>query len=345
MSGSPMRIYLWGALFLVLVLMVTGCRSPARTQEPTATPSRQTTTPAVAKLDVLKIVVEHHGQGGPPTYLTPDVRVDIHENDQVKVLDQGRARLDFQGVYEVELFRGAEVDVEEIRVEDGFVFTILRHLGDHGRVMQKEDNGRFKMVTAYATITPSESDTEVVVCHDETLTCIAAIKGTTEVEAQGQVRTLKEGESTYVLKGQPPEPIVCSDQAEFREWLDKKRGTEEVEPLGALVQRWSQKPCPREDDPSGQEPGAQDPSVVVPRPDSALTCKVIARALNLRDAPSTSYGRRIGLLRYGDHFVAEARNAEGTWIEGHVQRSDQTGWVYARYVSCDGSTADLPQGE
>jgi hypothetical protein len=289
----------------------------------------------VAKLEVLKIVVEHHRQGGPRD-LTQHERVDVHENDQIKVLDQGRAILDIQGIHEVELFRGAEVDLDTIRVDpDGFVFTILGHMGNHIRVAQNENmNGRLIVMTAHATVTPSDGS-EIMVCHGAELTCITTMKGDVEVEAQGKVVTVKEGESTFVLKDKPPEPITCSNQAEFRQWLDQKRGTGEVEPLGALVQKWSQKPCP-----------GDSPTPTVTPPDSEdLECNVTARRLNLRDAPSTSHGRRIGHLRFGDHFEAVARDADGMWLEGHAQSSDQKGWVFARYVSCDGSVADLPVSE
>jgi formylglycine-generating enzyme required for sulfatase activity len=69
------------------------------------------------------------------------------------------------------------------------------------------------------------------------------LKGAALVEAQGQTVTVREGEATYIFPGEPPRPALCARMEEVTQWMDQKRGAEQVEPLGKIVAEWPQEPC------------------------------------------------------------------------------------------------------
>jgi hypothetical protein len=326
------RSCIWVALLLLAILIVTGCgrsptadptlspptAAPSVTASPTATPAVTDTVPsAVAKLLVLRPDV-HLGEAPQAPYEL----VKVPEQARIKVGDKAWAKLYFQG-YEAELFGGAEVVLERNRTDsDGFSITILRLIGDHILVKANEDSrGLIQVRTDYATVTLSEGS-EVIVCHAEALTCMATLKGEAQVEAQGQVVTIKAGEATFVREDEVPLQPTDTDPEAVRVFEDLKRGTGEApslpEQLGLLS-------------PSG------------PR----LECTVRS-PVNLRSGPGTTYRRLARLpLPNGTRLEALGRNDGGSWIQVQVQGFDEPGWVSAStvYVWCDGAIADLPVSE
>jgi formylglycine-generating enzyme required for sulfatase activity len=110
--------------------------------------------------------------------------------------------------------------------------------------------------TDYATIKALVNNTDFVVCQGKELTCVATLSGEAQVEAQGEVVTIREGEATYVFPGQHPQPAICADVAVVQAWLDEERGTETPPPLGKLVMGWPQQPCRREQPVATEVPAA-----------------------------------------------------------------------------------------
>lgn len=73
-------------------------------------------------------------------------------------------------------------------------------------------------------------------------------------------------------------------------------------------------------------------------------CEVIVPALNLRAGPGLTCSI-LGNLKQGTQFTPVARSADGNWL--NIRVADDEGWVSSRelYVSCIGSTGNLPVGE
>jgi formylglycine-generating enzyme required for sulfatase activity len=232
----------WGALPLLFLLIGVGCApvpaAPSAASQPMASPS-------YASLTALKTVVKLLRDNTPTWELQEDESVGIQGDDRIAVEKEGRGRLTFYDDIVVEVFRDSEVRLSEARLEPGgSVFVRLKQSFGHTHAELKSTRDeRLKIETDYGTITAFGKDAEVLVCHAEALTCMTMVRGEAEVEAQGQVVAVKGGEATYILPGQPPKPAICANMEQVRQWMDEKRGTEEVEPLGALVSGWPQQPC------------------------------------------------------------------------------------------------------
>jgi formylglycine-generating enzyme required for sulfatase activity len=225
----------WIALLLVPVLIGTGCVS-AQTTETPETPR--------ADLTALEIIVERV-RDGTPFALQKDKSIDIQANDQISVKEQGRGLLTFPDRLVIELFNHTNGFVSEARLEPaGFIFVRFKLSVGHTRTELKSiAYARIRLETDYATIKTLESNTEFLACQTRELTCIVTLAGETEVEAGGRIVTVRAGEATYILPGQPPQPPICANLEEVNRWLGSKRGTAEIDPLGELVIGWSQVPC------------------------------------------------------------------------------------------------------
>jgi formylglycine-generating enzyme required for sulfatase activity len=228
----------WVALLLIPILVGTGCDGligPA-SSSPTA-PSTET------YLTAIKEVVERHRQNNSTKTLKQDEKVDIQVNDQVAVKDKGRGLLEFPDHLQVEILPGSELELGAAYLEEGgsIFVSLLQTFGHSHPKLQQEAHQRVEVVTDYAVI--RATGTDFLVCHAPELTCLVTLEGETEVEAQGQVVTIKGGEATYILPGQPPKLPICADPEEVRRWLDQKRSGADVEPLGALVAGWPDQGC------------------------------------------------------------------------------------------------------
>jgi formylglycine-generating enzyme required for sulfatase activity len=236
------RHFRWIALLLVSILIGAGCVGPGAAGPTTAQP---TASPIGADLTALKMIVKRL-RAGHVLELREGDSVDIQVDDQISVEEMGRGRLRFRDLV-VEVFRDTQIRLDDAKLQEGgfILVRFLQVLGHTRTELNERANTLVKIETDYATITAIDSGTEVLVCHGEALTCMATLKGKAEVEAQGQVVTVRAGEATYVFPGEPPEEPTCVDPEEARRWLDRKRGTEAIEPFGALVIQWSETPpCP-----------------------------------------------------------------------------------------------------
>ncbi len=229
----PGRLWRIGVLLIPLCMLV-GC------VEPQSAPAGQTI------LTVWETpVTVTRGDG---TTLEPqkDETIEIQVGDRITVGDSGRAMLRYETRLSVELFRGVQVTLAEIRQEpDERVFMRLYQDGGHIAVnLSQEARMLLRLENSISTLTPLTGSTELLVCQNPAvLTCMAALEGQVEVSAQGEVVTLNPGEATYVLKGAAPEPAICARPEEIKALEDKMRGTEKVDPLSALVKSWPAENC------------------------------------------------------------------------------------------------------
>jgi hypothetical protein len=246
----------------------------------------------------------------------------------------------------IELFRGTDAIVSEVRLDSGgFIFVRLKQVFGHSRIrLESIAKARVTVETDYATLTALVNDTEFVVCHGEALTCVVAISGEVEVEAQGQVVNIKGGEATYILKGQRPKPAICANMGEVTQFLDKKRGPEEIDPLGNLVQDLPQEPCHDRVSqlPPSPEPVAPTPPLVPPQ----SSCLVLKQTLDLYGKPGFDQPS-LTTLYTGMQLDPLARNLDGSWIQVRVRESGQVGWVVNKPddISCNIPVADLPTSQ
>ena len=235
----------WIALLIFLFSIATGC-GPSATPVPTI--SQPTVSPPLASLTAKEIIVRRFREGNPVAELQKDDEVDIQVDDRISVEEKGRGLLRFQDNLLVEIFHDTELHLSDARLEpEKFIFVRLQQIFGSTRVeLNKEADARIRLETDYATIESVDaldSDTEIVVCHGEALTCMVTLAGEVEVEAEGQVVTVGAGEATYIFPGEPPSPAICADVDEIEKWMDQYRSAEEIPPLGALVAAWPQEPC------------------------------------------------------------------------------------------------------
>jgi ferric-dicitrate binding protein FerR (iron transport regulator) len=172
-----------------------------------------------------------------------DEHVAVVAGDEVHIDERGRALLRFHDRLLVELFRDTEVQLSDVELEPGgSVFVRLRQAFGHTRTsVESEAEARVEVETDHATI--RAMGTEFLVWHGEALTCMVTLEGEAEVEAQGETIVVQAGEATYILADEAPQPAICAKMEEVNSWVDRKRGTEEMETLGALVRGWPQEPC------------------------------------------------------------------------------------------------------
>jgi formylglycine-generating enzyme required for sulfatase activity len=226
-------------LGLSLILLGLGCGLAGPTTEPAPSPGPGLPNPA--NLVALETMVNRL-RGSALFEVQKDTSADIEVDDRVTVDERGRGLLRFQDQLQVELFRNTELQLAEARFEPGqSIFVRLKQTFGHSRTELNQAVGaRVTLETDYATIRALDDQTEFLVCHGQALTCMMTLQGETEVEAQGQVVTVPAGQATYIFPGQPPQPPIQGDPGEVSQWLDQKRGSAEVEALGALVLRWSE---------------------------------------------------------------------------------------------------------
>jgi formylglycine-generating enzyme required for sulfatase activity len=216
----------------VFVLLVTGLITVGCAQSEAADASK-------ADLQALETVVQRLRGDNSVELEKAATPVPIQENDKIAVEKEGRGLLTFPDLLKVEVFRDTEIRLSEAQLEPGgSIFIRLIQTFGHTRTeLDKEAHARVTLETDHATI--RALGTEFLVCHAPgVLTCMVTLEGETEVEAQGQVVTVRGGEAVYIFPDKPPEPPIRANIEEVRQWLDRKRGTEEVEALGELVLGW-----------------------------------------------------------------------------------------------------------
>jgi len=309
----------WIAVLLLPVLAGTGC---AVINAADTTTSQPTASPTQADLSALETVVKRL-RAGDSLEVQQYNTVDIQPNDRITVDERGHGLLRFhQDRLLIEIFRDTEIQLSEARLDpEGFIFVRLSQtFGTTRPELNALADARLKLETEYATITAPGGDTELLICHAETVTCIAALEGTAEVEALGEVVTVNAGEATYVFPGEPPRPVICSNEEELNQWIEKKRGGEEVPPLGKVVSDWPQEPCQTQAPPAST---AATPSVGL--------------ALPLADGMLSIEGGRYEIGRpEADDYHATTQEIElaGFWIDEHEVTNTQ----YQAFLDATGNT-------
>lgn len=222
----------------VLAVMVSSCGPiPTGIAPPTASPAR-------ASLTALAVVVRAM-RGQESLDVPKGASVDVQQDDRIEVQDEGRGQITFSDDLQIELLQGTDVLITGASLEpDGSVHASIRQNFGHSRTyVDRLAKARVEVVTDYATITALVDDTEFVVCHGEALTCMTTLSGEAQVEANGKIVTVREGEATYILKGGKPQPALCADLVAEQAWLDEARTAKMTVPLGQLVKAWPQQPC------------------------------------------------------------------------------------------------------
>ena len=236
------RYVLWLALFILPVLIATGCGPPGRVE---ATTSEPTVSPNQVDLTGVETIVERL-RGDDSVQVQREETVGVQVNDRIAVNESGLGLLNFhQDRLLVEIFRGSEVHLSEARLDpEGFIFVRMNQAFGTTRAELKDlADARVELTTEHAKVTALGGDTEILVCHAPAVTCMATLEGTAQVEALGEVVTVNAGEATYIFPGEPPRPALCSNQEELNQWIERKRTTGELPPLGRVVANWPQEPC------------------------------------------------------------------------------------------------------
>jgi formylglycine-generating enzyme required for sulfatase activity len=233
-----------GSALLGLVLMAlvaAGCGSAATT----AARGTPTVTPTQLTLTVLHVTVTRSGGSGPPADLRSDDSVTLQVQDRVAVGDKGRALIKFADQLAVELMSGTQVEVRDVRQDSGNTLVELKQASGHSHIqMEKDPKAQVAVVTDYARLTPGGENPQLLVCHvPGVLTCVVAVNGEAQVQAQNQTVTVHSGESTYVFPGQAPRVPICANMSDVRLWLQKARSSGDAGNLGSLVVDWPQQPC------------------------------------------------------------------------------------------------------
>ncbi|MEZ4735960.1 MAG: formylglycine-generating enzyme family protein [Caldilineaceae bacterium] len=235
-----LRCYPNWVLLILVAMLVFGCMMSPDGPVPAQTP----TAPLQGDVTARQLTVERHSAGN-VVAVQIDNYLPVQANDQITVDQTGRALIRFSDQLLVELFRGSQIEIAQVRLEPaGSVFLRLRQALGHSQIeLRSMAHMRLTLTTDYATITPITSDTKFAVCQGEGVTCTVTEVGETEVQAQGQPRRVRAGEGTFVLEGQPPLPPVCIDLNEIRQWMDRLRGPETVPALVTFVQDRPAPPC------------------------------------------------------------------------------------------------------
>lgn len=228
----------WLVFISALAAMTSGCGSVSSSAAPPGV------SPIKAKLTALAEVVQRLRGEGSVTVLK-DNSVDVQEDDRIAVQEKGRAQVIFSDHLRVELFKGTEVQIAHVDLEpDESPFVRMQQNFGHSLTYVDElAKARVEVSTEYATIKALVDNTKIAICHGKKLTCMTTLSGEAQVEAQGKVVTVREGEATYVLPGEEPKPAICADRDAVQAWLDDMRSAKETPALGKLVVEWPQQSC------------------------------------------------------------------------------------------------------
>jgi len=228
----------WLVLISALAAMISGCGPVAVTGAP------PTASPVEARLSALAEVVQRL-RDEESVAVPKDDSVDIQVDDQIAVQNEGRGLITFSDHLQVELLKGTEIQIHDARLEpDGSVFVTMQQAFGHSLTQVDQlAKARVEVSTDYATIKALVGNTEFAICHAKELTCMTTLSGEAQVEAQGEVVTVRKGEATYIFPGKPPQPAICADLVAVQAWLDEARSAKETPALGSLVVAWPQQPC------------------------------------------------------------------------------------------------------
>lgn len=179
-------------------------------------------------------------------------------NDRIVVPESGRGKLKIGDRLEVDIFRGTELQVSELRFEPGDnIFVYLKQIKGHVRIrLGDHANMRVILETTLGSVTTSRPGTEFITCHAPTITtCVYVATGVLEFATAKSMVELTAGKSTYTLSDGTIASKVCANSDEVERWVDKKMGTAKMQALVELMQSWKQTSCAAPAANSGAPPG------------------------------------------------------------------------------------------
>lgn len=285
-------------LLVILIMIAVGC---------TATPEPQVNVPQ-ANLTAKKTGVKVSSGGDSETDLQKDGNTNVNVDDRIILDEGGLGVLRFQDRIDVELFPNTEIRLDDAQQESGGS-TFVRLDQIQGQAHVTLDPGaiaRLTVETELATATTLEQGTEFMLCHAPGVTtCIAVREGAVEFTSEGESKTYKAGQSSFVKPGETPPPPVCVPPEEVTRWLSTIQTAEEIPDLGALVAQWAQEPCPATEQAS---PTAEIP----PLPPSTGMVKIEAGAYQIGSAEVDEFHIARQEITLPDYWIEiyEVTNAE-----------------------------------
>jgi formylglycine-generating enzyme required for sulfatase activity len=256
-------LYHYRLIFVLVIslLFICGCTSATATplseiHTPSPAPTTSSTEPPSPIQEpnstIQSILIAHEASvtvfqdETNETNLSSGESINLPSSERIKLDKAGRGVLLFGDRYEIELFGGAEIQLDEAKLESGgSTFVRFKQIAGHSHIMLDDRAiARLTLETSDSTIRTLEQGTEFTVCYaPEKVTCIVVQEGSIEVTSENEKREYKKGEATYYKPGQPPQPPICVVDDSFNDWLARKWSPGETEALGALVSNWPQEPC------------------------------------------------------------------------------------------------------
>jgi iron(II)-dependent oxidoreductase len=308
MQSRDKSFFLRSAKVILFLVMLSGCATSQSsvTLAPTSTNTRLTELSALAstiKVYQGEILMSEVNEGE---------TVNIQVGDRIEVAPDGLGMLRLPFLVDIELFQDAIVRLAEVREESGgSTFVLMEQERGHTNVSLVEGaQVQVRLVTEDATITTLEDGTEFIVCKAPgELTCLDVQKGAVQNTAQGVSKYLEAGTANYVLKGQPPSPVVCAPVEIFIAWKEQARISTPSQAVGNLVSELPQRTC--------EDPGADTTSL----PGSVGMEKIDAGIYEVgRDPENETYSARQP-VQVNDFWI----DAYEVTVANFQQYLDQTG--------------------
>lgn len=219
--------------------------------EPQGQPT-STQAPLQARLAVITSRAKVFRSGGVQNEVQQAQSVDIQLYDRIEVVqlegqgEQGYNILNLADFLNVELFSNASLVLANVRQEAGGSTAVTLDL-DNGHIfvhLNEQTTTQVTVETPYTTITTLTGGAEFDVCHNEALTCIVVKRGVVEIIAEDKRQIVKAGESGYVLRKQPPSPVICAPTPFITTWEESYRRFADTPALQEQIAGLPQKPCP-----------------------------------------------------------------------------------------------------
>jgi hypothetical protein len=227
----------------------TGPTEPEPTVELTEVASVEPTTasteaPPQIALTAVSFTAKVFKDGEAETDVEEDQQVIVEPSDRIEVVKlenqekQSHSILDFQDFLKVELFTNAVVLLQDVREEAGGSTHVTLNLtrGHMFVELTDETNSRVTVETPDAIINTLQDGTEFRICKaPDSLTCAQVKKGSVEIIADGKKEIVREGEASFIFKGEPPSPIICAPNEVFADWEERYRQEVDTPTLGSMV--------------------------------------------------------------------------------------------------------------
>lgn len=240
-------------IFSTLLLLLAGCSFPSSSAEvpPTAEPAGKTGTGESIQFfltaDKLPVHITHADGSG--SDLQQGESTPFSVDDRISTGAGGLGKLLYSDRINVEILQKTELVLSKINEVTGGHIEAVLELGSGHVHIRTGESGKADVTlkTEDATITTLVDDTDFSVCYDPNpstgLTCHPVTRGSIKVFGQDGSQVYDGPSGGYTFNGKSPQPPVCFHEQEYKDWLASMRNGEDVEPLGALVDRWYKEPC------------------------------------------------------------------------------------------------------